>query len=395
MSDVISIVEGLDFVVSLAEGHLEAEDLGAAKEVARRARARAGHLGSTMVLALVGGTGSGKSSLLNALAGEEVASTSAIRPHTTEPTAWTPADAEPSLDLLLDRLGVHRRVEHDRFPGLAVLDMTDIDSIEAGHRELVEELLPHVDVVLWVLDPVKYADAALHREFIVPLADASDRLIFVLNQTDRLDAANLAAVLGDLDQRLTADGIADPVVIAVAAAPPGESPRGIEILAEHLRSRLDEKRIHVGKIVDDATQAALGVAGAAGVAGGSSVGFEERWDAVCRTVTSGVARTPAMTAAEVSRIVESFILALSTDTAGAFGTRMRRRFQSDWIETEVREALDAVSIGSPPAEVLQQQLQERIGAPLRTLLWERASLSAVVAGLAVDAATVGGSVGRR
>jgi hypothetical protein len=36
------------------------------------------------------------------------------------------------------------------------------------------------------------------------------------------------------------------------------------------------------------------------------------------------------------------------------------------------------------AEVLDAQLQARIGAPLREIIWERASLSAVVAGLTVD-----------
>ena len=138
MSDAMTIVESLDLVVSLAAGHVHPEDLDGAREVANTARARAGHLGTTMVLALVGGTGSGKSSLLNALAGEEVASTSPVRPHTTEPMAWIPSRPAPSLSLLLDRLGIDRRMTHSRFEELAVLDMTDIDSIAASHRDLVE-----------------------------------------------------------------------------------------------------------------------------------------------------------------------------------------------------------------------------------------------------------------
>ncbi|NIR36403.1 MAG: dGTPase, partial [Actinobacteria bacterium] len=132
MSDLITVVEELDLVVSLAAGHVHPDEVYEARTVAEWARARAGHLGSTLVLALVGGTGSGKSSLLNALAGEAIASTSPVRPHTTEPLAWIPAEAEPSLTHLLDRLGVERRVPHSRFAHLAVLDMTDVDSVVGG-----------------------------------------------------------------------------------------------------------------------------------------------------------------------------------------------------------------------------------------------------------------------
>ena len=134
MTDVVDIVDGLDLVVGLADGHLHPDDLEAARRAARSARDRAGHLGATLVTALLGGTGVGKSSLLNALAGEHVASTSPVRPHTTEPLAWIPSGAEPALATLLDDLEITRRVVQSRVPGMAILDMTDVDSVEAGHR---------------------------------------------------------------------------------------------------------------------------------------------------------------------------------------------------------------------------------------------------------------------
>ena len=49
-----------------------------------------GFPGDAYVLALVGGTGVGKSSLLNALAGGDVSPASARRPTTSEPIAWVP-----------------------------------------------------------------------------------------------------------------------------------------------------------------------------------------------------------------------------------------------------------------------------------------------------------------
>ena len=396
MSDAMTIVESLDLVVSLAAGHVHPEDLDGAREVANTARARAGHLGTTMVLALVGGTGSGKSSLLNALAGEEVASTSPVRPHTTEPIAWIPSRPAPSLSLLLDRLGIDRRMTHSRFEELAVLDMTDIDSIAAGHRDLVERLLPEVDFVVWVLDPVKYADPVLHRDFIRPLADSSDRLIFVLNKVDRLDGPDLNLLTNDLGRMLEEDGIDEPVIFEVAADPPGSEPRGIEELADHLRVRLDEKRIHVGKIIDDAQRVSRAVAGAAGVSAGSSLDFEERWLSVLEEIVTDVSEGGGPAEFEEAlRLIEGFILRISTDAGGVFGSRLRKTFGPDRVETELSAAFEAAAVAiDDPGRELNRELQERFGAPLRTLLWERASLAAVVAGLAVDATMVAESIGR-
>ena len=45
------------------------------------------------------------------------------------------------------------------------------------------------------------------------------------------------------------------------------------------------------------------------------------------------------------------------------------------------------------AGLLDAELQERIGAPMRKLMWERASLSAVVAGIAVDASAAEAGLG--
>jgi len=395
LSDIITVVEGLDFVVSLAEGHVHPEDLDSARSAASAARSRVGHLGSTMVLALVGGTGSGKSSLLNALAGQHIASTSPVRPHTSEPLAWIPAAAEPSLRVLLDRLGVEERVSHRLFAELAILDMTDVDSIATEHRDRVERLMPEVDVVVWVLDPVKYSDPSLHRALIAPLAGSSDRVIFVLNKVDSLDEENLDVVVDHLGRLLAEDGFSHPVIFEVAADPPDSEPRGIDALAAHLRARLDEKRVHVGKIIDDARHAAQAVAGAAGVSRSGSLDFEERWLSVREAiVTDLVARGGPATFEEALRLLDVFILGLSTDAGGVFGHRIRQTFREEVIEAELASAMRGVETSSDPGSTLDEGLQERFGVPLRKLLWERASLAAVVAGLAVDAMMVDESLGR-
>lgn len=402
MTDVVDIVDGLDLVVGLADGHLHPDDLEAARRAARSARDRAGHLGATLVTALLGGTGAGKSSILNALAGEHVASTSPVRPHTTEPLAWIPSDAEPALGTLLDDLGVTQRVVQSRVPGMAILDMTDVDSLESSHRRGVEAVLPVVDVGVWVLDPLKYAEASLHRDFVTPLAGAADRMVFVLNQIDRVPADERGIMRGHLIEVLQGDGIRRPVVFETAADPPIGPRFGIDALFAHLTSRLDEKTVHLGRVVEEARAAARKIAVVTGVGVGGSLGFEERWDRVRTAVVASLsADGPTVGGLEEAlRSVEHLVGTISAAAGGAFGRRTRQVFSPDRVEEQVRAAVAAMeeavprTAGRSVAEadrrsragaVLDAELQERIGAPLRTLLWERASLSAVVAGLAVDA----------
>ena len=400
MTDVGSLVDGLDLVVGLADGHLHPDDLERARRAARDARNRVGHLGSTLVAALLGGTGVGKSSLLNALAGERGASTSPVRPHTTDPLAWIPEQAEPALGELLDGLGISRRHTQRRVPGMAILDMTDVDSVEFRHRRRVEEILPVVDIGIWVLDPFKYGGDSLHRQFLVPLAAAADRMVFVLNQIDLVPPDERGLMRSHLVELLKADGFARPVVLEVAADPPIGPRLGIDALFSHLTSRLDEKRVHLGRVVEEARAAAHRVAAATGVTAGGSLDFEERWSEVRTAVVSSLADSDAGVAEveESLRSVEHLIGFLSAAAGGIFGLRTRQVFNPDRVEAEVRAAIATMEASVPRQSdptgvrreartaILDAELQERIGAPLRRLLWERASLSAVVAGLAVDSA---------
>ena len=82
---------------------------------------------------------------------------------------------------LLDWLQVPRRHGWSRRPagtdgldGLVLLDLPDHDSTELSHRLQVDRLVQLVDVMVWVVDPQKYADAALHERYLRPLAEHAE-----------------------------------------------------------------------------------------------------------------------------------------------------------------------------------------------------------------------------
>ncbi len=191
-------------------------------KVDERTRLSADHT----VVALAGATGSGKSSIFNALAGLDLSTVGARRPTTSSVTAcvWGTDGAEA----LLDWLGVpsRHRVSHesaldegraDELRGLVLLDLPDYDSTEASHRLEVDRLLELVDVFVWVTDPQKYADATLHRRYLARLAGHDAVTVVLLNQADRLPADQLDACVRDLERLVAADGLRDVPVIATSA----------------------------------------------------------------------------------------------------------------------------------------------------------------------------------
>ena len=101
--------------------------------------------------------------------------------------------------------------------GLVLLDLPDFDSVERSHRLEVDRLLGLVDLVVWVVDPQKYADRVVHTSYLREFHRHRDVTVVVLNQADRLPAADLPRVLADLRRLLDDDGLAGVPVLATAA----------------------------------------------------------------------------------------------------------------------------------------------------------------------------------
>ncbi|GAB4099622.1 GTPase [Sinomonas halotolerans] len=216
-------LDALNEARGLAEGVLPPEVLEGAYRVLDRASSRRSLSAAHTVVGFFGATGSGKSSLFNAVLGAPVATAAARRPTTSEPLAavW----GTEGSDALLDWLGVGRRhaaapVEGfaDDATGLILLDLPDFDSTALEHRDVVERMVGMVDVMVWVLDPQKYADDALHTGYLRRFGGHGAVTLAVLNQTDRLAAAELPPVVESLSSLLASEGLARVPLIAASAA---------------------------------------------------------------------------------------------------------------------------------------------------------------------------------
>ncbi len=258
----------LGAAVDLADGRLEAEAVAAARTLTKRAGERLRLSEEHTVAALAGATGSGKSSLFNELSGADLSTVGVTRPTTSTAHAcvWGAADAQP----LLDWLEVPRRHQLDAgsadaaLDGLVLLDLPDHDSTELSHRLEVDRLVELVDLLVWVLDPQKYADAAVHERYLRPLAGHSSVMLVVLNQLDRLAPPARQACLLDLQRLLTAEGL-EKVPVIGASARTGD---GIPELRDTLVERVAARRAAVERLSADLDRAVdrLG-AGCTGSAG--------------------------------------------------------------------------------------------------------------------------------
>jgi hypothetical protein len=123
------------------------------------------------------------------------------------------------------------------------------------HRRIVERLAGQVDVLVWVLDPQKYADAAVHHGFLRPLASYGAVTLVVLNQVDRLREGELKPVLGSLRDILVRDGLDQAEVYPVSA----RTGTGIPELRSAIRQVVDERRAANERLSVDVQKAVAGL----------------------------------------------------------------------------------------------------------------------------------------
>lgn len=285
-------VASLKDAISYGEGRVPETVLLDAAETLERLSQRRELSTEHTVIGFFGATGSGKSTLFNAIAGQNIALSAPTRPTTSTVQAaiW---DAEGSEELL-DWLGIDKRVYpqtqalaaegeatggneaggnnkatgnnksaggvaapnavtepapglfnrirravggrgemRTRTGGLILLDMPDFDSVTTTNRDLAARMMRYVDVLVWVVDPQKYADAVIHRDFMVPLAASGAQALCVLNQADKLAPAEVPAVLASLTRLLQAEGT-EAHLLAAPIAVSARTGEGVDMLRDLL-----------------------------------------------------------------------------------------------------------------------------------------------------------------
>ncbi len=255
------LIERLDSLATLTE--LGREDLP--EELTARAAQLLDHAGARLrlsgehtVVALAGGTGSGKSSLFNALCGLQLSQTGVTRPTTSKAHAcvW----GHEGADALLGWLGVPTRYRHSRtsvldtsdseLTGLVLLDLPDHDSVRSMHTAEADRLIGSVDLLVWVLDPQKYADAAVHHRYLAQMAGHGAVTVAVLNQVDKVEPDELEELLTDLRRLLESESGVHPRVLTTSTV----TGQGIAELRGFLAETVRERRALVDRLAADLEQ---------------------------------------------------------------------------------------------------------------------------------------------
>ncbi len=302
------VLDTLDAALAEAAEVAEPKSVDDVARVANRLRNRLDYPDDLILVALAGGTGSGKSSLFNALTSSDTADVGGVRPTTSVPMVSLPDSKPHVFGDYLESFSPLETTTHPDLDWLALIDLPDTDSVIVDHRFAVERILPRVDMVVWVVDVEKYRDDALHRGFLRDLVPFEDQLLFVMNQVDRLPAAEQSPLLEDLKRALLEDGFVDPLVLGTAARPTIGPTSGVPQLLDALRAKAGGSV--VAKLLVDLERVVSEMTGAIGASG---IDFESRRGELCRDVARLAVQGDAV---QASRRVAGFFAALADELVG-------------------------------------------------------------------------------
>lgn len=358
------------------------------------------------VVALFGGTGVGKSTLLNRIAGQTLARTGVERPTSHEVTLFVHegvALADLPRELPLDAVHVQRHASA-ALAGVAWLDMPDIDSVEERNRQTALAWLPFVDLVCYVVSPERYRDDAGWR--VLQARGARHGWLFVMNRWDEGDARqadDFARMLREagferptlLRTSCRAAGNAvlpspdefDRLIAAIEALVRGSAWRELAHAAERARVRELRTVIHaaLARLGNDAAWRSLGGA------------LAQRWAEAARTISGGLeysllagaTRFSERDASIVERLVGAVAAARSSPDGAVVVPRAAKPLIAPtlwdaWAQSKLEACVDSVEVearrGGLGADAIRAALDgaargagERVGARVDDAL--RATLS--------------------
>ncbi|GGI03508.1 GTPase domain-containing protein [Egicoccus halophilus] len=222
-------LEALRFELSADAGERLRRSATATTRLLRATVARAADPDAPLLVVVAGGTGAGKSTTVNTLAGAQVAATGVVRPTTHAPVLVCHPDDEAALvdSRLLPHLprvrgddGRHLgarlvvRTAPGLPPGLALVDTPDVDSVQTDNRHLAEDVLDVADAWLWFVTGRTYADEVGAGY----LRLARDRQAVTAVVVTQLRPGDRDEILADVERLLTGESVPVGTIVDVPAS---------------------------------------------------------------------------------------------------------------------------------------------------------------------------------
>jgi hypothetical protein len=315
-----------------------------------------------LIVAFMGGTGVGKSSLLNRLAGQAVARTGIERPTSREVTLYhhqSVAIQHLPGNWPIERIKIAQHEDASK-KNIIWIDMPDFDSTEHSNKDLVLQWLPHIDVLLYVVSPERYRDDKAWR---LLLAEGGRHAwLFVLNQWDRGQIEQYE----DFRQQLHKAGFVEPIIFKTTCAEVVQADEfqalqtTIAALAtDHVIQQLEQRGMQVRK--DDLKQKLqrqIGLLGARQAVHQTHALWQEQWQRAETILQQGFA-WPMQQLANYYASHAADLIA-NPATAKYASTRAELKLWDDWAEARFDDALDEFVLNvdqqSIPVAPLKKQL---------------------------------------
>lgn len=321
------------------------------------------------VVALIGATGSGKSSLFNALLEVDLAPVGVRRPTTTSTMAASAPGTQANA--ILDWLQIKNRVYIPAGLGLSsditIVDMPDVDSVNEENRQAAQRLAQRADILIWVVDPQKYADDVLHSHFIKPYAKHSRVTIVALTQVDLLSPGDQMVIVDDLRGLLADDGLQNARIVLTSA----KTGQGIAELRMHINDTAQVQRVESARLKADVSDVASRIRSDLGQTASVLPAVKER--DVVRDLTEDSAR--AAGAPEVADAVRRAYIHRAKKRVGWLPTRYWRNLRPDplkrWHLGEGAGEVHSLRVSEVSSSALQvslRSLTERV-AQGRPRVW--------------------------